>query len=197
MNRLVLTNDASQFTGKLNKLIFIRSATFAEATEPIIKSTKVQSQFRTPFSMDQFCLVITNRLAREGIDLSACFIDSGNYASRETLRACMKNFGANGEAPKSLSKHLVSPDGPPFSIQFVDALNVEVCVHNEDTICIFVHEDDAPQRMMHGFDRAVGIKMWDAGHEVLTGSGDILVIDYSSGVPQFTEIPYKEKKKVI
>lgn len=192
MVETIRSKEKSPFLGRLDKIIFVRSADYYDVTEKAIPSSRHQSQFRTPFSMDNFSSVVSGRLRFLKVDLESCFfIDSGNHASRETLRACMYKLGANGEVPKSIPKYSSNPDGPSFNGLFVDQLKKAVHLKGERSICIFVHDKDTHSRLMHSFDRVVQVELWEKGFENLNNPGDILCIKWLEDNVLFEEIKFK------
>lgn len=185
--------EKSPFLGKMNTILFIRAADYYDVLEKVIPSSKNPTQFRTPFSMEQFCSIITERLKEFDIDFSrSCsFMDTSNLAARETLRACMYKIGFNGQTPKSIPKYSASPDGPPFNSLLVDELLNKVYIGKTTTICIFVHDADTHHRLMYSFDRPAAIQMWDEGFRQIKNPGDILGIKYHKNFVSFNQKTFK------
>ena len=173
------------------KIIFVRAASFKEVTTDTTLFDKVKSDLQKKFSMKDFVDKLTQNLKDEGVDLSDGFVDSGNVASRETMRLCMKNFGANGEAPRSLLKRYGNSDGPAFNLAFVDEVNRSLHLAKDEIVCVFVHEDDTPHKMLHHVDLSTAQKLWNEGYAELERSGDILVVEYG---PKGSTFKYKEFK---
>ncbi|MBP9772788.1 MAG: hypothetical protein KBD26_03065 [Candidatus Pacebacteria bacterium] len=181
-----------QVTKKTRKLIFIKAVSFAEVTTDYKLTDKIHSELRVKFSMREFSEKLTQSLKDYGVDLSAGFVDSGSITSRETLRVCMQNMGANGEAPKSLMRRFDNSDGPAFNLAFVDELSKVMYFEEKEIVCVFVHESGTPHKMLHHVDLSTAQKLWNAGYAELENSGDILVVEYTPKGPAFEYKVFKE-----